>query len=213
MYLFINFKSYRESIGKNALYLLKKMESSFPNNESIIPIFNPLDSLLETSFKKFIQHADPIEAGPFTGYIPVEVLIDYGYSGIMINHSEHRLNEESIEKTIKLAKKYGLETLLCAENLDEVRRFLSFEPDFIAYEPPDLIGGNISVSSTRPEIIKEASDIIGNRSIFVVGAGIKTRNDVMLSLKLGAEGVLVASGIVKSKDPISAIKEMLIDEL
>lgn len=210
MYFFINFKSYRESTGTNAQKLLNGIEYTFHGSDEIIPVLNPLDSMITTGIKKFIQHADPLESGPFTGHIPVDLLNQYGYSGILLNHSEYRVSELHIAETIKLARKYELKTLLCAENLEEIKKFLLYEPDFLAYEPPSLIGGNISVSTAQPDIIMNASSIIDDRSIFIVGAGIKNRGDVELSLKYGAKGILVASGIVKSKDPISAIKEMLV---
>ncbi len=211
MYFFINFKSYKESTGINAQNLLKGIQSNFHNSEEIIPVLNPLDSMIPVPIKKFIQHADPLESGPFTGHIPVDLLSQYGYSGILLNHSEHRISEKQIAETIRLARKYELKTLLCAENLEEIKKFLVYEPNFIAYEPPNLIGGDISVSTAQPDIIMNASSVIGDRSIFIVGAGIKNRRDVELSLNYGAKGILVASGIVKSKDPIAAIKEMLIE--
>jgi triosephosphate isomerase len=37
------------------------------------------------------------------------------------------------------------------------------------------------------------------------GAGISTAEDVSIALKLGTQGVLVASGIVKAKDPYSVL--------
>ncbi len=209
-FLFINFKAYREATAENSIKLIKEIEENFPNEDRIIPVLNPLDAMVRTKLKKFIQHADPVLSGAKTGHIPVDLLPEYGIKGVLLNHSEKRINEVDLKKTIELCKENRIETIVCAESLDEIRKFLELRPDFIAYEPPELIGGNISVSKSKPEIIQEAARIIGEKSTFIVGAGIKTREDVEKSIELGAKGILVASGIVLSKNPIKAIQEMLV---
>jgi triosephosphate isomerase len=40
------------------------------------------------------------------------------------------------------------------------------------------------------------------------GAGITTGKDVTAALKLGTKGVLLASGIVKAKEPYKVLSEM-----
>ncbi len=208
-YLFINFKAYKESTAENSIRLIKEIEENFPNQDNIIPILNPLDAMVHTRLKKFIQHADPVLSGARTGQIPVDLLPSYGFRGVLLNHSEKRIKEEDLKNTIKLCKENNIETIVCAETLEEIRKFLELKPNFIAYEPPELIGGNISVSKSKPEVIYEAAKVVGENSIFIVGAGIKTKEDVTRSIELGAKGVLVASGIVLSKNPIMAIREML----
>ncbi len=41
------------------------------------------------------------------------------------------------------------------------------------------------------------------------GAGVKTGKDVAAALSLGAEGVLLASGVVKAKDPYSVLRDLV----
>ena len=43
--------------------------------------------------------------------------------------------------------------------------------------------------------------------IILCGAGISHGDDVKAALKLGTQGVLVASGIVKAKDPYMIMRE------
>ena len=74
----------------------------------------------------------------------------------------------------------------------------------IAVEPPELIGGDISVSKAGPEIIERAVDFVGKNQV-LVGAGIRDLEDVTIALKLGACGVLVASGVVKVADPYAVL--------
>jgi triosephosphate isomerase len=79
--------------------------------------------------------------------------------------------------------------------------------DFVAVEPPELIGGDISVSTANPELISDAVATIGAGKV-LVGAGIKNAEDVRIALKLGAVGVLVASGVVKAADPVAALEDL-----
>lgn len=210
MYLFINFKAYRESTSNSALQLIQKIEEGIGADERIKIVLNPLDSMTASKYEKYIQHADPVPAGAYTGYIPVELLPSYNFRGVMINHSEHRLAEENIRKNIELSKENRLKSLVCASDLREVKAFSRMKPNFIAYEPPELIGGDISVSESKPEIVREASRLLSDTGIeLIVGAGVKSGKDVQRSIELGATGVLVASGIVKSKEPIRVIEDML----
>jgi triosephosphate isomerase len=83
---------------------------------------------------------------------------------------------------------------------------LKFNPDLIAVEPPELIGGNISVSTAKPEIISRAYELVGDK--LIVGAGVKNSNDIKIALKLGAKGVLLASGVMKAEDPEAVLKDL-----
>ncbi|MEM0312881.1 MAG: triose-phosphate isomerase [Thermoplasmata archaeon] len=210
MLLFINFKSYPEATGKEAMLLIKEIEEKIGYSENIAVVTNPLDSLIDTRIKKYIQNAEAVEPGPMTGHIPIPLLKKYGYSGVMLNHSEFKLPLESIGKAVSMSKNYGMRTLVCAADIPELEKISEFRPDMVAYEPPELIGGNISVSTAKPEIIRQASSILEGKGIkLIVGAGIKEGKDVKMSRELGADGVLVASGVVKSKEPIKVIERLL----
>jgi triosephosphate isomerase len=104
-------------------------------------------------------------------------------------------------------KKFNMLSIVCAENDDEGYKFAQMGADFVAVEPPDLIGGNVSVSSARPELITAAVAKIGQGKV-IIGAGIKTGEDVRIALSLGAAGVLVASGVVKAADQEAALRDL-----
>ncbi|MGC8562018.1 MAG: triose-phosphate isomerase [Thermoplasmata archaeon] len=210
MLFFINFKAYNESIGKGAVQLIRSIERNLSDYSSIVVVLNPLDSMIETKIQKYVQTAEPLGPGPFTGHIPIGVVKNYDYSGVMLNHSEFRISNDAIGKSVEMASKLGLKTLVCAEGLERIKEIIPFKPDFIAYEPPELIGGNVSVSTAKPEIIGEAVDLLRGKGMkLIVGAGIKNRSDVRISKDLGAEGILVSSGVVKSPEPIKVIVEMM----
>ncbi len=210
MLFFINFKAYSESTSVNAMHLIRSIEREFGNDPSIVLVTSPLDSMIDTSLTKYIQTAEPLKAGAYTGHIPLGLIKDYNYSGVMINHSEYKISFEVIRDSVRMASDLGIKTLVCAADLEEVTKIIPLSPDFIAYEPPELIGGDVSVSTAKPEIIEEAVKmLLGSGSKLIVGAGIKNENDVRISRKLGADGILVASGVVKSTEPIKVIASMM----
>jgi len=160
----------------------------------------------------YAQHFDPISPGSNTGSVLVDTLVDSGLNGSLLNHSEKRMILGDLERAIELARDHKLETIVCANNINVSKAVAVMEPDMLAIEPPELIGTGIPVSRANPEIVertvKEVRAI--NRDIKILcGAGISKGEDVAAALELGAEGVLVASGVVKSRDIEGAIRELI----
>ena len=104
----------------------------------------------------------------------------------------------------------GLTTVLCTADAAATERGAGLNPDMIAVEPPELIGGDISVSTAKPEVISDSVGIVSkiNSDIAVLcGAGVKNQNDISKAMSLGSKGILLASGVVKSSNP----REVLLD--
>jgi triosephosphate isomerase len=84
------------------------------------------------------------------------------------------------------------------------------KPDMVAIEPPELIGTGIPVSKAQPDVVSGTVQLVrevNEKVILLCGAGISHGEDVSAALKLGTQGVLVASGIVKAKDPYAIMRE------
>ncbi len=164
-------------------------------------------------FRIFAQHVDVVSQGAFTGSVAAETLLENGIPGSLLNHSEKKIGLENVRKTIEHARKVGLELIVCADSVEEAKQIAAFHPPCIAVEPPELIGKGVSVSTTKPEIVthsvKEIKKI-SPRTVVLVGAGVSTAEDVAKSRELGAEGVLLASAYVKSRDPKKLLEEMLL---
>ena len=111
-------------------------------------------------------------------------------------------------KSVEMAKAAGLFVIVCAETPARALQILKYDPDLIAIEPPELIGGDISVSKAEPEIIEKSVKLIGKNRV-LVGAGVKTGDDVRIAIALGASGVLLASGITKAKDPYAVLMDLV----
>jgi len=206
-----NFKTYKSATGYNALVLAKIHDEVAEETGADIQVaVQPTDIFRisrQTSIPVLAQHIDPINYGSGTGYIVPEAVREEGAVGTILNHSERRLKREELKKCIDRAKEVGLTTIVCAETPEEGASFLEFNPDYIAVEPPELIGGDISVSTSQPEIIENAAKLIGSDKL-LVGAGVKNGNDVRTCIKLGAKGVLLASGVTKAEDPKAVLLDL-----
>lgn len=216
--LFINFKTYAEATGKNAVSLAKKAERvALAENVSIALVVQAADIRLVSESVKllvFAQHIDPIAFGGNTGHILPEAVKQAGAFGTILNHAENKRNNNVLQKSISRAGKLGLTTMVCAESVVRAKQVASFpkKPEMIALEPPELIGGNVSVSRAKPRLIREgvrAVKEIAPKVTVITGAGIKNVADVGKAVELGTEGVFVSSGIVKAQNQERAIRKLV----
>ncbi len=207
----INYKAYSEGLddGIRIAKIAKKIAKKTKVDIIVAP---PLSMLKETSriIRSMSQTMEAFEPGPFTGHITWYEVKNSGAIGTIINHSENRVSTEQIARVVDVCRRNGLTSVVCVKSVDEASNVAAFNPDFIAYEPPELIGGNVSVSTAEPAVVKQFCGLVRtkSRSLPLIGAGIKTSADVSKSTELGSEGILVASGAVKSGDPAKEIMEL-----
>ena len=201
----INLKTYKQ--GENVLKLAKKIEKV--NKNIIIGLQAPdiKEVASKTKLKVYSQHVDYFRPGRNTGFILPEAVKKNKAVGTFLNHSEHKLPFKTLKKTIKRCKEIKLKTLVFASNLKEAEKIKKLKPNFIVIEPPELVGGKISVSKAKPELIKNIAKKLKYR--FLVGAGIHTNEDVKTAIKLGASGIAVSSAICKAKNPSKVLKELI----
>jgi triosephosphate isomerase len=157
------------------------------------------------------QHCDGREPGAATGWITAEALAAAGAAGSIVNHAEHKLPHDDVQRIVSRLAAAGLASLVCADSLAEARALAAFRPTMLAIEPPELIGGDVSVTSADPAIVSDAVKAVRKtapKTLVLCGAGVKTGADVAAALRLGAHGVLLASGVVKAKDPLAALKDL-----
>ncbi len=223
----INFKAYTESTGKSALKLAKICdEVAKKTRKSIVicPQLADAQRIAESvKIPVFAQHADPVDPGSRTGWVLIDSLKGIGLSGSLINHSEHRVekadmgapagsllvpDKDKIQATINKLRAAGMASILCTRNVRETAELSLLKPDFLAIEPPELIGSGVSVSTTKPEVVTGAVDAVKNGVPVLCGAGIATGVDVRKALALGAAGVLLASGVVKAQDQKKVLMDM-----
>lgn len=206
--MIVNFKIYEQGTGLAALELAKiHQQVAQETGASIAIAVNAIDlrAIVEAvNIPVFAQHVDPITYGSHTGHLLPDLVKEAGAYGTLLNHAECQMEDMALRRAITMAKQAGLFTVVCANTPEKAAQILEFNPDMIAVEPPELIGGDISVSKAGPEIIERAVHLIGeNRTL--VGAGVKDAEDVRIALNLGASGVLLASGVVRAADPYAVL--------
>jgi triosephosphate isomerase len=178
----------------------------------VTPQFTDIEPVSKTvDIPVFSQHIDSVKPGAYTGHVLAEAVKSAGGDGSILNHSERRISALEIAESVKLCADSDLQSLVCADTAMASVEIAKMVPNMLAIEPPELIGTGISVSKARPELITESLSQIRkvNRSVRVLcGAGVTTAEDVSKALDLGSEGVLVASGVVKNKDPRAVLQSM-----
>lgn len=212
----VNFKVYAEVEGLRAATLAKTCQKVSKESGVEIAICPPVIDLAVLAHAMDIpvysQNVDPLSPGAGTGYVTPSMLHSTFVKGTLINHSEHKKPAEEVGKCISMCKELDIVSCACAENIDKAKELAVFGPEIIAVEPPELIGGNVSVTSADPGIVSgtvEAVHSVDKDICVLCGAGIKTGEDVRAAMELGADGVLLASGVVKAKDPEAALRDLV----
>jgi triosephosphate isomerase len=160
----------------------------------------------------FAQHVDNIAPGSFTGWVLPEAVAEAGAAGTLINHSERRLSAADIEALVGRVKSLGLTSIVCTNNVSVSRACAAFSPDYVAVEPPELIGSGVSVSKAKPEVVSgsvEAVRSVNGKVGVLCGAGVSSGEDLRKALDLGTSGVLLASGVVKARDQGKALMDLV----
>ncbi len=213
--IFVNYKTYEQGTGKNAIALTQVLEQVAHDTQvKIIPVVQALDAeivVASTKLEVWIQHIDPISYGAHTGWTLPEEAARIGVSGVFLNHSEHKFeNFDSLYNAVEKAISANLKTLVFAGSLQELTKVSELGTTYVSYEPPELIGSTTtSVTSAQPEIVSKAVEIAKSRGVpLVVGAGVHSMEDVKKSLELGGVGVAVATDIVKAADPKKELMDL-----
>jgi len=212
----LNFKTYAESMGEKAVLMAKYCEEVSQGSGVEIIVCPQTPDIFrvarEVKIPVFAQHIDSAGAGGYTGHIIADCIRSSGAKGTLINHSERRILLSEIDAAIQSAKKSGLVTIVCTNNIAVTSAASALSPDFVAVEPPELIGSGIPVSKANPEIVSGSVSAVKkiNPDVKVLcGAGISTGDDVAAAIELGTQGVLLASGVIKAKDPKAALFDLV----
>lgn len=214
-FIVVNFKAYSEVCGKKGLDLAKACESvSDEAGVRIIACPQMVDlaaTVNSVHIPVWSQTVDAVSPGGRTGHATAEAIAAAGAAGTLINHSECRKKVFDIEDTITRCRNNKLISCVCTNNIAVSKAAASLGPTYVAVEPPELIGGDISVTTADPQIVSNTVEIvkgIDNSVEVLCGAGVKDAKDVSKAIELGAKGVLLASGVVKAKNPEEVLRDL-----
>lgn len=208
--IFLSLKTYKEATGQAVIKLLSSVSKvSKKQKVTIIPVAQPTDIYLikkKLNIEVWAQHIDPIDPGRNFGFISAYAVKEAGATGVIINHSEHKLDKETIIKTIKKAREYDLKIMVIGQTPEMVLTYDSFDIDFIAYEKEDLIAGPVSMIDEKEEEIKKLVKKL--KHPLIIGAGIQDGEDVRKTKKSGAYGVLLATSFIKASNHKKKLEEL-----
>ena len=157
----------------------------------------------------YSQHMDSIPVGRGMGRTLPEALKEAGAVGVMLNHAEHKLTLEEIEKAIKRADELGLATMVCADSIEEVKAIAKLAPNILVAEPTELIGtGKPADKEYVDEVIKVIKEINPDVKPFP-SAGISKGEDCYNIIKAGSSASGCSSAIAKAENPLKLAEEMI----
>ena len=213
--IIVNLKTYEEAMGQRAVEFTRNAEKVYEKTGVSIAVAAQAVDLWAVAesceIPVFAQHVDPVAYGKYTGHVLPEAVAEAGCEGTLLNHSERQIPLDVIEASVARAREADLVTVVCVDTPEKAGQVAAFEPDAIAIEPPELIGSGIPVSKARPEVVSDSVEAVKkvNPSVKVLcGAGITNGEDVRAAMKLGADGILVASGVVKAEDQYEALLDL-----
>jgi triosephosphate isomerase len=209
----INCKNYEEVAGNKIIEFVKiaeKIAKKYKIKIAVAPPQHLIGLVANSTIPILAQHVDDAKIGSTTGFVIPELLKKSRVGGSLINHSEHRISSNEISSLVSKLRDLDMISVVCVKDVAEAKKYAKLDPDYIAIEPPELIGSGKAVSKERPELITKAADAVKNAkntTKLLCGAGIVSGQDVAKAIELGSSGILVASGIVKAKDWANIIDE------
>jgi triosephosphate isomerase len=217
--IIINAKVYDQVTGSEGVLKLakacQKIATEFDTTIGLAPPMVELAALGRVGgfdrVRIFAQHTDALEPGAGTGWTTAEAVKSAGGRGSLVNHAEHKIDHSEVAVIVARLESLELMSLVCADSTAETKALAPLRPTYIAVEPPELIGGDTSVTSADPSIVTDAAaavTAISPRTLTLCGAGVKTGADVAAAIQLGAYGVLLASGVVKADNPEDALRDL-----
>jgi triosephosphate isomerase len=213
--LIINFKNYSEILGEKAIELVKAAENAVDTSrvEVIVAPPHPMLGLISSMarIQVFSQSVSNGQAGATTGAVVPEAVLASGATGTLLNHSEAPMERDLLAQLLPRLNRLNLKVCLCAKSDREAQELSRLGPEYLAIEPPELIGSGVAVSTARPELVSTTVSLArgaGYTGKILCGAGIVSGDDVRKAVELGVDGVLVASSVVKAKSWEEKISEI-----
>ena len=218
--VFINFKTYPQGTGREAIELVKILRQAQDKFASvkIIPVVQTVDVFRirqAVDIPVWVQHVDWQPQGQYTGWVNLEAVLEAGAEGTLLNHSEHQIPPGMIKQVLGRVRDIrgiggnkGFEVMVCCKTLGQMERLVKLKPDFVGYEISELIGGEVSITDSNPKAIKHAVELCGKIPL-IVGAGVHQAEDLKKAMDLGAKGVLVSSAVVLAENPRQKLEDLI----
>jgi indole-3-glycerol phosphate synthase len=114
------------------------------------------------------------------------------------------LSKSQLKDFFDLATELGMASLLEVHTHSELESAMNISPRIVGVN-----SRNLKTLDVDPQVFQELIPEIPADLIRVAESGIATRQDVIQAQRAGANAILVGESLVKSGDPISAMRELL----
>ncbi|MGD1055690.1 MAG: triose-phosphate isomerase [Nitrososphaerales archaeon] len=215
MTIILNLKNYPEVLGEGSLRIAEAAQgvSSKTGARIIVAPPGPMVALVASRVRipVFSQTVGSETGDKTTGAFLPEAVKAAGAKGTLLNHSESSRPLSELKRLVPRLRRLSLAVCLCADTTSQAVTLARLDPDYVAVEPPGLIGSGVAVSKAKPELVSRTVSKVketGYRGKILCGAGIVSGEDVKRAVELGADGVLVSSSVVKARDWPSKIEEL-----
>jgi len=215
-FILVNVKTFREGMGNRAHMIANAAQLVAHESGATIgiaPSYIDLHPICHHfAIPVYAQHVDGYEPGAHTGHITADAIKMAGAAGSLLNHSERRLTLADIEASVRALQAQKLAAVVCSNNEVTSAAAAALAPEYVAIEPPELIGSGVSVSKANPEIIRKsvaAVHAVNAKVRVLTGAGIQSGDCVRIAVDLGTDGVLLASSVVKAKEPADVLRDLV----
>jgi len=213
--IILNLKNYPEVLGEGSLRIAEAAQQASLKTgaEVIVAPPGPMVALVvsRVTIPVFSQTVGSEIGDKTTGAFLPEAVKAAGAKGTLLNHSESSRPISELKRLVPRLRGLSLKVCLCAGTTSQSVTLARLEPDYVAVEPPGLIGSGVAVSTAKPELVSRTVSKVrgtGYRGKVLCGAGIVSGEDVERAVELGADGVLVSSSVVKARDWPSKIEEL-----
>jgi triosephosphate isomerase (TIM) len=213
--IILNLKNYPEVLGEGSQRIAEAAQgvSSKTGTRIIVAPPGPMVALVASRVRipVFSQTVGSETGDKTTGAFLPEAVKAAGAKGTLLNHSESSRPLSELKRLVPRLRRLSLAVCLCADTTSQAVTLARLDPDYVAVEPPGLIGSGIAVSKAKPELVSRTVSKVketGYRGKILCGAGIVSGEDVKRAVELGADGVLVSSSVVKARDWPSKIEEL-----
>ncbi len=227
-------------LPNEAINFISELEPLVKNSENEVILCVPYTDLFYTllhvqgtNIKVGAQNMHWEEKGAYTGEVSAPMLKCIGVEYVIIGHSERRQyfaeTDETVNKKVKSAFKYGLKPIICVgetleereagKTIEKITKQTSLALDgledeevancIIAYEPIWAIGtgktatcedANNAIKQIRDEISKKYGQNIANRVIIQYGGSVKSNNAKELFAMSDIDGGLVGGASLKPEE-------------
>ncbi len=155
------------------------------------------------------QHLDGIVPGRGMGHILPEGVKDAGAQAVVLNHAEHGLKIDELDRAMKRANELDLVTIVCCDSPEAAKAVATLGPDMMICEPTSLIGTGTTSDDEYIRKTNEAVKSVSEDILILQAAGVSTGDDVYKVVMGGAHGSGGTSGILNAPSREGKIREML----